>query len=131
MCAWHTLPSVSPAVPKAPSQRPARISEAQVGRCAGLPGGQNRGALSNAALWIGFPLPATAQTQSKSLSLQSQGFEAVMNEGFYPTASSLPSTAPGARARVGMGGRLEEEEEWVAGVREEGSVTSPLPYHPG
>lgn len=79
-----------------------------MGSCAGLPGEQNRSALSNTAPQIDFPLPATAQTQSKSLSLQSQGFEAVMNEGFYPTASSLPSTAPDACARVGMGGRLEE-----------------------
>lgn len=100
-----------------------------MGRCAGLPGEQNRGALSSAARWISFPLPATAQTQSKSLSLQSQGFEAVMNEGFYSTASSLPSTAPDTRARVGMGGWLEEE--WVARVGEEGSVTPPLPCHPG
>lgn len=113
MHAWHTLLSVSPAVPKAPSQRPARISEAQVGCCAGLPGEQNRGALTSIALQISFPFPATAQTQSKSVSLQSQGFETVVNEGFYPAASSLPSTAPDAHARVGMGGRLEEE--WVAG----------------
>lgn len=113
MHGWHTLPSVSPAVPKAPSQRPARISEAQAGCGAGLPGEQNRGTLSNAALRIGFPLPATAQTQSKSLPLQSQGFETVMNEGFYPTASSLPSTAPDARARVGMGGQQEEEWGWL------------------
>lgn len=39
---------------------------------------------------IGFPLPATAQTQSKSLSFQSQGFEAVMNEGFYPKLVAYP-----------------------------------------
>lgn len=31
---WHTLPNVSQAVPKAPSQEPVRISEAQVSRCA-------------------------------------------------------------------------------------------------
>lgn len=61
-----------------------------MGCCAGLPGEQNRGALSSTALRIGFPLPATAQTQSKSLSLQSQGFEAVMNEGFYPKLVAYP-----------------------------------------
>ena len=80
-----------------------------MGCCAGLPGEQNRGALTSIALRIGFPFPATVQTQSKSVSLQSQGFETVVNEGFYPA----PSTVPDAHARVGMGGWLEEER--VAG----------------
>lgn len=31
--AWHTLPDVAHAVPKAPSQEPVRVSEAQVSRC--------------------------------------------------------------------------------------------------
>lgn len=51
---------------------------------------------------IGFPFAGdVSDLEQTCLFLRSQGFDIVVNGGFHPPASRLPSMAPAAGARLG------------------------------